>query len=43
MLLLVTRISNRREGAAADGDGSTVITEVYIAERAACDVSAYRR
>ena len=32
-----TRISNRREGAAADGDGPTVITEVYIAERAACD------
>ena len=32
------RISNRREGAAADGDGSTVITEVYITERTVCDV-----
>ena len=32
------RISNRREGAAADGDGSAVITEGYITERTACDV-----
>ena len=36
-------VRNCTKCAAADGDGSAVITEVYIAERTACDVhdSAY--